>query len=62
MNETNTELVTIDPSDVATVTGGAILVGGECIAGCPGGRTASVAPGGGITAEELWRDQLNKKR
>ena len=54
----DSELLAILLEDLAAVAGGMVSVGGECIAGCPGRRPGP--PGSGITAEELWRDQLNR--
>jgi hypothetical protein len=55
-------LKTIDLDKLATVTGGALYVDGKCIAGCPSGVPTQVPVGNGITAQELWADQLKKKR
>jgi predicted outer membrane repeat protein len=59
MRPTDSELVTISTDNLTAVSGGAIYAGGKCIAGCSGQNTQ---PGQGITAEELWRDQLRRKR
>jgi hypothetical protein len=53
---------TIPLDQLATVTGGAFYVDGKCIAGCPDGTHQHAPAGNGITADELWADQLKKKR
>jgi len=56
-------LTTLALDQLETVTGGAIFVGGECIAGCGNGtHQHSPGPAGGVTAEQIWADQLKKKR
>jgi hypothetical protein len=60
MNDTNSELVGISVDNLATVTGGMVFVGSECVAGCPGRPAPAPTPVGPLL--ELWNEQLKKAR
>ena len=56
-------LTTLALDELETVAGGAFFVDGECIAGCGNGQHRhSPGPAGGVTAEEIWAEQLKKKK
>jgi hypothetical protein len=60
MKHTDSELATISTADLDAVSGGMFFVDGKCVAGCPGQNPPPA--GEGISAQELWRDQLKRKR
>jgi hypothetical protein len=63
MSLTKPELVAISLDYLDGVTGGMILVGDQCVAGCPDSKPApaptTTRP---VTAEEIWADQRRKRR